>query len=112
MEPGAKPLVGLEAPFANLHSFAHRWCHELCFMQMIRSRPKIIISEETEKLLNIGMQDGQEEIRFAYNLLIIQFLELFFFFAIQGFRISSNANHCLAESNSCEHLLFAISFNC
>lgn len=45
---------------------------------MIRSRPKII--EETEKLLNIGMQDGQEEIRFAYNLLIIQFLELFFFF--------------------------------
>lgn len=61
---------------------------------MIRSRPKII--EETEKLLNIGMQDGQEEIRFAYNLLIIQFLELFFFFfAIQGFRISSNANHCL-----------------
>ena len=46
-------------PFANLHSSAHRWCHELCFMQNDKVQTKII--KETERLLNIGMQDSQEE---------------------------------------------------
>lgn len=71
VEPGAKPLGGTGGSLANLHSFAHRWCHELCFMQNDKVQTKNYRGDREAS--NIGMQDGQEEIRFAYNLLIIQF---------------------------------------
>ena len=85
MEPGAKPLGGTGgSPLLTCILLLTVGVMNCALCKMIRSRPKII--EETEKLLNIGMQDGQEEIRFAYNLLIIQFLELVFFFCNSRFQ--------------------------
>ena len=71
-------------PFANLHSSAHHWCHELCFMQNDKIQTKNYRGDREASEYRHARQPRRN--RFAYNLLIIQFLELVFFFCNSRFQ--------------------------